>query len=40
MGYDPERAIDILRKGLAPERPHTFVQADALASGVVCEHRF
>lgn len=30
MGYDALGAIKVLRDGLSPERPHTFVQADAL----------
>lgn len=30
MGYDALGAIRVLRDGLSPERPHTFVQADAL----------
>jgi len=30
MSYDPYAAIDVLRHGLRPERPHTFAQADGL----------
>ncbi|KAF8498327.1 outer membrane protein Iml2/Tetratricopeptide repeat protein 39 [Gautieria morchelliformis] len=30
MSYDPDGAISALQAGLAPERPHSFVQADAL----------
>lgn len=30
MGYDALGAIKVLEEGLSPERPHTFVQADAL----------
>ena len=32
MYCDAEGAIKVLRKGLKPERPHTFSQADALVS--------
>lgn len=30
MSYDPDGSISTLQAGLAPERPHSFVQADAL----------
>lgn len=30
MSYDAEGAIRVLQGGLAPERPHTFAQADTL----------
>lgn len=34
MSFDAEGAIQVLQDGLAPGRPHTFVQADGLVSGV------
>ncbi|KAK7693929.1 hypothetical protein QCA50_003503 [Cerrena zonata] len=30
MSYDASAAIEVLQAGLKPDRPHTFVQADAL----------
>ncbi|KAF8575789.1 hypothetical protein K439DRAFT_1419445 [Ramaria rubella] len=30
MSYDPDGAISTLQAGLAPQRPHSFIQADAL----------
>ncbi|GLB39315.1 putative protein of unknown function (DUF3808) [Lyophyllum shimeji] len=30
MSYDPEGAIQVLREGLRPDRPHSFAQADTL----------
>lgn len=35
MSCDAEGAIKVLRKGLKPERPHTFAQADGLVSSHV-----
>ena len=32
MSCDAEGAIKVLRKGLKPERPHTFAQVDGLVS--------
>lgn len=32
MSHDPEAAIKVLQTGLAPGRPHSFAQADALVS--------
>lgn len=32
MSCDADGAIEVLRKGLKPARPHTFAQADGLVS--------
>lgn len=36
MSYDPDGAISVLQAGLAPDRPHSFVQADALVRCPFC----
>jgi len=35
MAYDADGAIRVLRDGLKPDRPHTFVQADMLVRPVL-----